>query len=166
MDLQLNTENDDNVGIWIEVNLKINFYEPEQLEKGMWFINSLYPGTDKEFVEIWELEQDIPNDIYESKLAEIGYPVEILLTLEMINPDELDEIIVYFENFGWFYDIDFEEFEIVDLIKINNIIQDYNCKVFLLVNQNLYENHNEIVPELKDDLVIITYLFEEEFEEE
>jgi hypothetical protein len=151
--------------IWIEVNLKINFFEPESIMKGLLFVNSLSPGTSKEFVELWENEEDVPDSEYECFIAENGYPVEIVLTMEMINPDEPDDVIAYTEEIGWFNDIDEETLTVVSLKQVNNIIQNYEGKVYLLVDEFLYNNHDQIIPELDDDLVIITYPFEEEIEE-
>ncbi len=35
--------------MWLEANFKVSFYQPEDLLAGMWFMNSLYPGTDRQF---------------------------------------------------------------------------------------------------------------------
>lgn len=151
--------------IWIEVNLKTNFYQPEKLERGAWFMNSLYPGTDKEYIELWELEEDVPDDMYELAIAENGYPVEIVLSMEMQNPDEPDDVIVYAEEIGWMYNIETESMELLTIKHVNNIIQNYGGKVFLLIDEWFYDNENEIIPELKNNLVILAYPFEEEFED-
>lgn len=152
--------------MWLEVNLKTSFFQPEKLEKGLWFINSLYPGTDKEFFELWELEENIPEDQVEEFLAKNGFPVEIVLTVEMENLDEPDDVIVYFEEIGWFYNLDTELMDIIDLKQINSIIQDYGGKVFLLIDEKIYDDLEQIVPEMENNLVIVTYPFEEEYEEE
>ena len=49
--------------MWLEANFKVSFYQPEDLLAGMWFMNSLYPGTDREFVELYnsELESRQPS---------------------------------------------------------------------------------------------------------
>jgi hypothetical protein len=152
--------------IWIEVNLKTNFYQPEKLQKGMWFINSLYPGTDREYVELWELEEDIPDDMYEIGIAENGYPVEIVLSMEMQNPDEPDDVVVYSEEIGWMYNMETELLEMLTIKHINTIIQEYGGKVFLLVDEWFYTNEDEIIPELTNNLVILTFPFENEEDEE
>lgn len=153
----------DNV-MWIEVNLKTHFYQPEKLEKGMWFLNSLYPGTDKEFVEVWELEEDVED--YDDFVSKNGYPVELLLTMEMSNPDEPDEVIVFSEDIAWVYDDETETMDVIDIKFVNNIIQNYGGKVFLLIDEKIYDELDEVVPEIDANLVIVTYPFEEEDEEE
>lgn len=152
--------------IWLEVNLKTSFFQPEKLEKGLWFINSLYPGTDKEYVELWELSEDVPEENYDEFVSTNGYPVQVVLTMEMANPDEADDIVVYFEDLGWFYNVETEKMHMIDLKEINTIIQDYGGKVFLLVDEWFYNNEDEVIPETENNLVIVTYPFEEEEEEE
>lgn len=152
--------------IWVEVNLKTSFYQPEKLQKGAWFMNSLYPGTDREYVELWELEEDVPDDMYEIAIGENGYPVEIVLSMEMQNPDEPDDIVVYAEEIGWLYNIEKESMELLTIKHVNTIIQEYGGKVFLLVDEWFYDNENEVIPELENNLVILTFPFEnEEFED-
>lgn len=152
--------------IWLEVNLKTNFFQPEKLEKGLWFLNSLYPGSDREYVEIWELEVDVPEEDYDEFIAVNGYPVQVVLTMEMANPDESDDIIAFFEDLGWFYDVEKETMEIIELKEINKIIQDYGGKVFLLVDEWFYDVEGEVIPETENNLVIVTYPFDEELDEE
>ena len=152
--------------IWLEVNLKTSFFQPEKLEKGLWFINSLYPGTDKEYVELWELSEDVPEENYDEFVSTNGYPVQVVLTMEMANPDEPDDIVVYFEDLGWFYNVETEKMHMIDLKEINTIIQQYEGKVFLLVDEWFYNNEDEVIPETENNLVIVTYPFEEEEEEE
>jgi hypothetical protein len=159
------TQEIDNSVIWIEVNLKTVFYQPEVLEKGQWFINSLYPGTDREYFELWELEEDVPDSEYQLFISENGYPVEVVLSLEMQNPDEPDDVVVYSEEIGWMYNIETERVELITLKDVNKIIDVYGGKVFLLVDEWFYDVEGEVVPETKNNLVILTLPFENEEEE-
>ena len=59
---QLLDDDESNV-MWLEANFKVSFYQPENLEAGMWFLNSLYPRTEREFVELWLLEEDVDRQI-------------------------------------------------------------------------------------------------------
>jgi hypothetical protein len=151
--------------IWIQVRLKTNSYQVEKLEEGMWFINSLYPGTDREFVELWELAEDVPDEDFDDFIARNGYPVEVLFTMEMQNPDEPDDIVVFAENIGWYFDVETEEMQIASLQMMNIIINDYDGNVFLLIDEFLYDDGDEVVPEMENNLVIFTFPFEEEVEE-
>ena len=100
---------DRNHVMWLEANFKVSFYQPEDLLAGMWFMNSLYPGTDREFVELWLLEEDIIEEEYDNFVAKHGFPVEPIVTLEMNNPDEPDLVVAYPAEIGWVYEDEDDE---------------------------------------------------------
>jgi len=155
----------DKDAIWLEVNLKVNFYQPEDLLAGMWFMNSLYPGTDREFVELWLLEEDIIEEEYDNFVAKHGFPVEPMLTLEMINPDESDLIVAYPPEIGWVNDDD-DELRPFDIDDANWIIQYNDGKVHVLVDGEAYEQDETIFTITEDQEVILQYLFLEDFDDE
>lgn len=151
--------NDNNV-MWLDANFKVSFYQPEKLEAGMWFMNSLYPGTDKEFVELWLLEDGIEED-YDDFVDKNGFPVEPIITLEMNNPDELDLILAYSQEIGWIHQED-DSLKTFDIDDANWIIQNNGGKVWILIDEDLYENNKDIQTISEDEGVILKYLFEEE----
>lgn len=155
---------DDKDAIWLEVNLKVNFYQPEDLLAGMWFMNSLYPGTDREFVELWLLEEDIIEEEYDNFVAKNGFPVEPMLTLEMINPDESDLIVAYPPEIGWVHEDD--ELRPFDIDDANWIIQYNDGKVHILVDEQAYDQDETIFTITEDQEVILQYLFLEDFDDE
>ena len=155
---------DDKDAIWLEVNLKVNFYQPEDLLAGMWFMNSLYPGTDREFVELWLLEEDIVEEEYDDFVNKNGFPVEPMLTLEMINPDESDLIVAYPPEIGWVHEDD--ELRPFDIDDANWIIQYNDGKVHILVDGEAYEQDETIFTITEDQEVILQYLFLEDFDDE
>jgi hypothetical protein len=154
----------DKHAMWLEVNLKVNFYQPEDLLAGMWFMNSLYPGTDKEFVELWLLEEDIIEEEYDNFVAKNGFPVEPMLTLEMINPDESDLIVAYSPEIGWVHEDD--ELRPFDIDDANWIIQYNDGKVHILVDEQAYDQDETIFTITEDQEVILQYLFLEDFDDE
>ena len=154
----------DKHAIWLEVNLKVNFYQPEDLLAGMWFMNSLYPGTDREFVELWLLEEDIIEEEYDNFVAKNGFPVEPMLTLEMINPDESDLIVAYPPEIGWVHEDD--ELRPFDIDDANWIIQYNDGKVHILVDEQAYDQDETIFTITEDQEVILQYLFLEDFDDE
>ena len=155
---------DDKDAMWLEVNLKVNFYQPEDLLAGMWFMNSLYPGTDREFVELWLLEEDIIEEEYDNFVDKNGFPVEPMLTLEMINPDESDLIVAYPPEIGWVHeDNELRPFDIDDA---NWIIQYNDGKVHILVDEQAYDQDETIFTITEDQEVILQYLFLEDFDDE
>lgn len=154
----------DKDAMWLEVNLKVNFYQPEDLLAGMWFMNSLYPGTDREFVELWLLEEDIIEEEYDNFVAKNGFPVEPMLTLEMSNPDESDLIVAYPPEIGWVHEDD--ELRPFDIDDANWIIQYNDGKVHILVDEQAYDQDETIFTITEDQEVILQYLFLEDFDDE
>lgn len=154
----------DQHAMWLEVNLKVNFYQPEDLLAGMWFMNSLYPGTDREFVELWLLEEDVIEEEYDDFVAKNGFPVEPMLTLEMINPDESDLIVAYPPEIGWVHEDD--ELRPFDIDDANWIIQYNDGKVHILVDEQAYDQDETIFTITEDQEVILQYLFLEDFDDE
>lgn len=152
--------------MWLEANFKVSFYQPEDLLAGMWFMNSLYPGTDREFVELWLLEEDIIEEEYDNFVAKHGFPVEPMITLEMSNPDESDLIVAYSPEIGWIYEDDDDEFRTFDIDDANWIIQNNDGKVHILIDGEAYEQDETIFTITEDQEVILKYFFLEDFTDE
>jgi hypothetical protein len=151
--------------MWLEANFKVSFYQPEDLLAGMWFMNSLYPGTDREFVELWLLEEDIIEEEYDNFIAKNGFPVEPMVTLEMGNPDEPDLIVAYSPEIGWIHQDDdsIREFDIDDA---NWIIQNNDGKISILIDEQAYEQDETIFTITEDQEVILKYFFLDQFNAE
>ena len=152
--------------IWLEVNFKVNFYQPEDLLAGMWFMNSLYPGTDREFVELWLLEEDIIEEEYDNFVAKHGFPVEPMVTLEMNNPDEPDLIVAYSPEIGWIHDDENDELRTFDIDDANWIIQNNDGKVHILIDGEALNQDETIYTLTEDQEVILRYSFLEDYEDE
>jgi hypothetical protein len=151
--------------MWLEANFKVSFYQPEDLLAGMWFMNSLYPGTDREFVELWVLEEDIIEEEYDNFIAKNGFPVEPMVTLEMGNPDEADLIVAYSPEIGWIHQDDdsIREFDIDDA---NWIIQNNGGKISILIDEQAYDQDETIFTITEDQEVILKYFFIEDLNAE
>jgi hypothetical protein len=151
--------------MWLEANFKVSFYQPEDLLAGMWFMNSLYPGTDREFVELWLLEEDIIEEEYDNFVAKNGFPVEPMVTLEMGNPDEADLIVAYSPEIGWIHQDDdsIREFDIDDA---NWIIQNNDGKISILIDEQAYDQDETIYTITEDQEVILKYFFIEDLNAE
>jgi hypothetical protein len=116
--------------------LVLKSYKPLFLEKGMYFITKLNPGTRKEYVELWQLAE-IPQNT-EEFLVMNGYPVELQIVLDGEPVAEHDEI-------GWFdKGDDVDEFEDISLKQINTILADYDGDLEIHVTEGEDEN-GEIV---------------------
>ena len=151
--------------MWLEANFKVSFYQPEDLLAGMWFMNSLYPGTDREFVELWLLEEDIIEEEYDNFISKNGFPVEPMVTLEMGNPDEADLIVAYSPEIGWIHQDDdsIREFDIDDA---NWIIQNNDGKISILIDEQAYDQDETIYTITEDQEVILKYFFIEDLNAE
>jgi len=152
--------------MWLEVNLKVNFYQPEDLLAGMWFMNSLYPGTDREFVELWLLEEDVVEEEYDNFVNKNGFPVEPMLTLEMNNPDEADLIVAYSPEIGWIHQDDDDSIREFDIDDANWIIQNNGGKISILIDEQAYDQDETIFTITEDQEVILRYEFDDEDLEE
>ena len=148
--------------MWLEVNLKVNFYQPEDLLAGMWFMNSLYPGTDREFVELWLLEEDVVEEEYDNFVNKNGFPVEPMLTLEMNNPDEADLIVAYSPEIGWIHQDDDDSIREFDIDDANWIIQNNGGKISILIDEQAYDQDETIFTITEDQEVILRYEFDDE----
>jgi len=148
--------------MWLEVNLKVNFYQPEDLLAGMWFMNSLYPGTDREFVELWLLEEDVVEEEYDNFVNKNGFPVEPMLTLEMGNPDEADLIVAYSPEIGWIHQDDDDSIREFDIDDANWIIQNNGGKISILIDEQAYDQDETIFTITEDQEVILRYEFDYE----
>jgi hypothetical protein len=151
--------------MWLEANFKVSFYQPEDLEAGMWFMNSLYPGTDKEFVELWVLEEDIVEEEYDNFVAKNGFPVEPMVTLEMGNPDEADLIVAYSPEIGWIHQDD-DSITKFDIDDANWIIQNNDGKISILIDEEAYDQDETIYTITEDQEVILKYFFIEDLDAE
>jgi hypothetical protein len=151
--------------MWLEANFKVSFYQPEDLEAGMWFMNSLYPGTDKEFVELWVLEEDVVEEEYDNFVAKNGFPVEPMVTLEMGNPDEADLIVAYSPEIGWIHQDD-DSITKFDIDDANWIIQNNDGKISILIDEEAYDQDETIYTITEDQEVILKYFFIEDLDAE
>lgn len=157
---------DRNHVMWLEANFKVSFYQPEDLLAGMWFMNSLYPGTDREFVELWLLEEDIIEEEYDNFVNKHGFPVEPMITLEMSNPDEPDLIVAYSPEIGWVYEDEDDELRKFDIDDANWIIQNNDGKVYILIDEEAYDQDETIFTITEDQKVILKYFFFDDEDED
>jgi len=148
--------------MWLEANFKVSFYQPEDLLAGMWFMNSLYPGTDREFVELWLLEEDIIEEEYDNFISKNGFPVEPMVTLEMGNPDEADLIVAYSPEIGWIHQDDDDSIREFDIDDANWIIQNNGGKISILIDEQAYDQDETIFTITEDQEVILRYEFDYE----
>lgn len=134
-------------------------YIPDELKKGMLFINKLYPGTDKEQVEIFALSY-IPKDI-DAFYTEYGYPIEFFIIEEgNINSQEII-ILATHDQIGWWDDgEDSDELFDITLKQLNNIFNYYGGFV------DIYMDGISGQPKLIENKVILSYVPEVDEDED
>lgn len=156
--------------IWIVANLKVQFYEPFELEEKMWFMNSLYPGTDREFVELWELDE-VPED--QSQFIEKnGFPVDIFVTIENSNPDKPDDIIANPEEIYWIDRNIYSDgrLDAITIKDVNLIIQNFGGEILIMIDEDDFDKSGIITPYFEESElgkhVLLKINYETEDEEE
>ena len=108
--------------------LVLKSYKPLFLEKGMYFITKLNPGTRKEYFELWQLAE-IPQNT-EEFLVKNGCPVELQVIID-------NTVVAEHEQIGWFdAGDDVDELEDISLKQLNTILYDYDGDVELAMFQD------------------------------
>lgn len=109
--------------MFILAKLVFKSYLPEQLEKGMWFVSKqkdVVYGTVHEYLHVHQL-QTVPQDM-DSYIANNGAPVELYIVQPMVNPDDVEEILVFPDQIGWWDDEDSDHIEDLSVATINKNI--------------------------------------------
>lgn len=144
--------------MWCPAELVVKNYQPEQLEKGMLFLNIIHPGTHKETFEVFSLDR-VPRD-EEAFIALSGFPIEFSIIYD-------DEEIASHEQIGLF---DFgEEVDFltqISLKEINLILNEFQGWLEIDIDEDVYDEEETIEPIIEDDRVILRFYQEEEEEEE
>lgn len=143
--------------MWISAELVIKNYQPDQLEKGMLFLNILHPGTHKETYEVFSLDK-IPRD-EEAFIALNGFPIEFSIIFD-------EKEVVKHSEIGWF---DFGEkvdfLTEISLKEINIILNEFDGWLDVEINDEAYELFELIVPTLNEGKSLLKF-YEEEYDDE
>jgi hypothetical protein len=143
--------------MWCPAELVVRNYQPEQLEKGMLFLNILHPGTHKETFEVFSLDR-VPRD-EEAFIALNGFPIEFSIVYD-------EEELASHEEIGWF---DFgEEIDFltqISLKEINLILNEFQVWLEIEIDEELYEEEDVIEPIIETEKVTLRFYQEEEEED-
>lgn len=141
--------------MYFTAELVYKSYIPQELKIGMLFVNRLYPGTEKEYVEIYALSS-LPND-EDAFYSDNGYPIEFFLIEEgNLNSQEI-VILATHDQIGWWDEgDDTDELYDVTLTEINSIFNDFDGYVSVDVDGETGE------PELVEEKVILSYPYSDE----
>lgn len=143
--------------MWIAVQLAYNHYSPDEIEEGMLFMNHIQPNTEKEIIEVWEIDKETLKLLEKDDIIKLyGYPVLPYLI------DEYEKVVAAPEELGWWDAGDVTEELIKFSIKeLNFIMREFDGLLELLVDEDELEQ-GYIEPILEEDLVIMRFLTEEE----
>lgn len=145
------TRNDQRFVMYYGAELVLKNYIPETISPGMRFVNVLYPGTDKETIELWEASKsDLAGfSSLEEVFVKYGYPVELYII------DYGDTILAKPEQIGWYDEGEHsDELRDIELKDINDILQNHEGFVEIEIDE-WYETINVT---LEQEKVIIRAL--------
>mgnify|MGYP003114991046 FL=1 len=150
--------------MWIAVELVFHHYIPDKITEGTLFMNHLYPGSDKETVEIFEIDQSnaelIDRGIIEIP-EDMGNPVQPYIL------DDDGKVIATPDEIGQFDHPRYEdEYQPFTPKEMNIIMQDFDGLCEILIDPDELEEDNFIQPIYVDDKVILRGLTPDEEEQE
>ena len=140
--------------MYIEAELVTKSYLPDELEKGMLFIRTIYPGTNDEAVELFALDK-VP-DNKEQFLKYMGAPIELYIILTDDRASFL-EILATSDQLAW-VDLGDDNLYDPDLSFYNNVLNKYNGVLEINIDD---ENEEGIVATLVEGKAVIRELTEE-----
>ena len=133
-----------------EAELVLHSYHPLYIEKGMYFSRLIWPRSDRQYREIWQLDRNIEDeDVF---MAINGPPVKLVI----VGPNfPYDAISIDSEDIGWF-DVgdDSDELHDITVNEINVILDKYQGTLEIDVD-------DEYIPLYQQDKVVIRYPQEE-----
>jgi hypothetical protein len=148
--------------MWTAVELVFKHYEPDELEIGMLFINTLYPGNpSKEKLEVWELKEEDEELTPELMFIKNGFPVKPYLI------DEDDNIIATPDEIGWFdAGSKYLSFIPFGIKEMNFIFEEFDGLLEILIDEYSLEEEEKIEAITEDNKVILRFLtdnYDEQF---
>ena len=140
--------------MYYPAKLILTNYKPLHLESGMWFKNVVYPNTDREYTEMWQLEKHVRTD--EELIASYGYPIEICISDDT-------EVLAFPHIIGWWDEGDCTD-ELRDITPrdINSILRN-NSVIEIDISENAYKI-GVIIPTIEEGKVILRAPIEDEEE--
>ena len=131
--------------MYIPAELTMISYKPLRLESGMLFFRMVYPGSEKEYSELWKLNK--PPQDEDMFLLVNGHPVELAIS------NDQGIILASHEEIGWFDEGEHsDELHEIELKELNIILKEYGGILEIQVNDN-----TPYIPIYQEEKVIIKY---------
>tara|TARA_R100000541_G_C1885264_1_gene82860 strand:+ start:658 stop:1104 length:447 start_codon:yes stop_codon:yes gene_type:complete len=146
--------------MWIAVELVFHQYGPDEIKPGTLFMNLLYVGTDKEVVEVFEIDKQTA-DLANKRLInidEFGYPVQPFLL------DDDGKVVSTPDEIGWFDHPREEILQEFTTKEMNIVMRDFDGLLEIFIDEDEYED-NFIQPIYEQELVILRGLSPDEDDE-
>lgn len=144
----------------MEAELTFRSYKPLKLEKGMWFINRLYPNTKREQVVIKVLDRT-PNNDDDAFVMINGYPMEPYIVYE-------NQVLATPQQIAWWDDCDpdSEYFSDITIKQMEDIINIYGGWLDIQMECENDDDECQPTPVIMEGKVVLTYYGQsEEYEE-
>jgi len=132
--------------MWYAAEIVLKSYLPLELEEGMLFVNKISVGIMDPYIELWELDDDIPEDI-DLFMSTNGAPVNLFIV------DEDGDIIANPEEIGlWDIGEESDELYEISLEEINFLLREFDGAVEIQLDE---EDEEFYVPIYYDEQVVL-----------
>ena len=132
--------------MWYAAEIVLKSYLPLELEEGMLFVNKISVGIMDPYIELWELDDDIPEDI-DLFMSTNGAPVNLFIV------DEDGDIIANPEEIGlWDIGEESDELYEISLEEINFLLREFDGAVEIQLDE---EDEEFYVPIYYDKQVVL-----------
>lgn len=144
--------------MWLKCKLTPVHYHPKELEKGMMFIRNVFFGN-YSYNELYVLNR-IPHISLEEYIEEYGFPVKLSIVYEGNGNEELITLVNNDEIGWWDEGENSDEYYDVTLKELNSILQNYEGKINLLMED---VEELKLIPDIFEGKCIISFPEQEHF---
>jgi hypothetical protein len=132
--------------MWYPAEIVLKSYLPTELEEGMLFVNKISVGIMDPYIELWELDDDIPEDI-DLFMSTNGAPVNLFIV------DGDGDIIANPEEIGlWDIGEESDELYEISLEEINFLLREFDGAVEIQLDEDDEEFY---IPIYYDEQVVL-----------
>ncbi len=152
--------------MFITAKLVFESYIPDQIDKGMWFKQTITQniyGRQYTHDRVFQMNSvgNLSSEDFDSFIQMHGYPVRPKIVSITANPDDVAHILATEHQIGWWdEDPNSDEMRDIELKDINMILEDYDGEVEIEIDDSYItslEDDEIIVPILYMDKVTLSY---------
>lgn len=132
--------------MWYAAEIVLKSYLPLELEEGMIFVNKISVGIMDPYIELWELDDYIPENI-DTFMSVNGAPVNLFIV------DEDGDVLANPEEIGlWDIGEESDELYEISLEEINFLLREFDGAVEIQLDE---EDEEFYVPIYYDEQVVL-----------